>query len=84
MEVPRKKIEPTDTNIFGLLRENHKNTMQDYYYKTLFTIGSLPVGNLPVGNFYRESISPIKAANQVFRAYNFIGITERLDGTDHD
>ena len=69
MEVSRKKLEPTDANLIGFLRQNRKDFMQDYYYRALYT----------KARFDRESMSPIKAANQILRTYNFIGITERLD-----
>ena len=69
MEVSRKKLEPTDANLIGFLRQNRKGMIQDYYYRALYT----------KAKFDRESMSPINAANQILRSYNFIGITERLD-----
>ena len=67
-QVSRLKTEPTDKNFIKWIEENR--FIHHYYLQSL---------SMEEQNIHMEGYDAIAAANQILQAYDFVGVTERLD-----
>jgi hypothetical protein len=67
--VSRGKMEPTDRNFINYVtKTGPMNMIHDYYLKSL-----------SMQDYQSNVTDPVSTADRILEAYNFIGITERMD-----
>jgi hypothetical protein len=67
-QVSRKKTEPSDENFKNYVRHGPVDMIHDYYLDALST-----------SNYRKGRTDPVATVNGIFRDYDFVGVTERMD-----